>query len=580
MQRTLTHSPGHSPTAARRGSVFATALWIIIALTAVVLVTGREMTVEAMAAKQHLSQAQVDAAEQGAEQFALSVVAQELQTPGYMSQLNFEARPLGNCYIWFIRQNMDDETQLDYGMQDEAAKIDINTATETMLEYLPNMDVNVAASIVDWRDADDNVTQAASGAIGAESSDYSTMTTPYSAKNAPFETVEELMLVEGMTSDLAWGADRNHNNAVEANESANINAGANFDSNTMLGIFSYVTVYGVRATNASQSATTNTASSGTVITGLGNDDTTDQSTLADVNNTQQMQTMLQNYLPAKASQLSAATGGGGGGGGGGRGGAGGGAGGGTTTQTYTSVWDWVMQKYNAGQLTSEDLQQIYPYLTYNPPANQTTTTQDAQGDAISVPILPYAKLNINTASEAALMCLPGWTQADADAVIQYRENNANTDPTQINNISWLLDVLSSDASDVVQYVKTGPNTSGTTTTGTTGGTTGGTGTGGTTTNNNPNDPNANPGWGVMITGSSTVYSADIVTVSQDGRAFKRVKVVVDASSGTPQIVYRRDLSDAGWPLDPSVLESLRSGQGPVNALERQKSSSPLSIGVR
>jgi len=56
--------------------------------------------------------------------------------------------------------------------------------------------------------------------------------------------------------------------------------------------------------------------------------------------------------------------------------------------------------------------------------------------------------------------------------------------------------------------------------------------------------------------------------------------VVDASSGTPQIVYRRDLSDAGWPLDPSVLESLRSGQGPVNALERQKSSSPLSIGVR
>ena len=189
-------------------------------LTAVVLVTGREMTVEAMAAKQHLSQAQVDAAEQGAEQFAISVVAQEMQTPGYMQTLNFEARPLGNCYIWFIRQNLDDETAYDYGMQDEAAKIDINTATESMLEYLPNMDVNVAAAIVDWRDPDDNVTDAASGAIGAETSDYQSMTTPYSAKNAPFETVEELMLVEGMTTDLAWGADRNHNNVIDQNESA------------------------------------------------------------------------------------------------------------------------------------------------------------------------------------------------------------------------------------------------------------------------------------------------------------------------------------------------------------------------
>ena len=206
---------------------------------------------------------------------------------------------------------------------------------------------------------------------------------------------------------------------------------------------------------------------------------------------------------------------------------------------------------------------------YNPPANQTTTTQDASGNSITTPILPYAKLNLNTASEAAMMCLPGWTQTDADAVIQYRENNTTADPTQIDNILLVaLDVLPSDGTDVMTYVKTGPNTTTTTTSTPT-----------TTAPSDPNDPNANPGWGAMVTGSSTVYSADIVTVSQDGRAFKRVKVVVDASSGTPQIVYRRDLSDAGWPLDPSVLASLRSGNGPASSADQGRSSGSLSIGA-
>ena len=99
--------------------------------------------------------------------------------------------------------------------------------------------------------------------------------------------------------------------------------------------------------------------------------------------------------------------------------------------------------------------------------------------------------------------------------------------------------------------------------------------------------------GPYITGSSTVYSADIVTVSGDGRAFKRVKIIVDASamlaaqvadansqlsgatgdttglnttssstaiSAGAVIVYRRDLTDSGWPMDPEIRRALRKGQ--------------------
>jgi len=88
--------------------------------------------------------------------------------------------------------------------------------------------------------------------------------------------------------------------------------------------------------------------------------------------------------------------------------------------------------------------------------------------------------------------------------------------------------------------------------------------------------------GKYMTGSSTIFSADIVTVSQDGRGFKRVKIVVDGSSGTPQIIYRRDLTDAGWPLDPQIRENLLKGIAPT-ATSTVNGSTPggrLSMGVR
>ncbi len=61
--------------------------------------------------------------------------------------------------------------------------------------------------------------------------------------------------------------------------------------------------------------------------------------------------------------------------------------------------------------------------------------------------------------------------------------------------------------------------------------------------------------------SSYQYSADIVAVSGDGRAYKRVKIVVDCTQTPCKIIYRRDLTGLGWPLDEQIRTSLRSGQG-------------------
>jgi hypothetical protein len=58
-------------------------------------------------------------------------------------------------------------------------------------------------------------------------------------------------------------------------------------------------------------------------------------------------------------------------------------------------------------------------------------------------------------------------------------------------------------------------------------------------------------------------SADILAVSANGRAYKRVRIVVDVSGDAPQIIYRREITDRGWPLDPAILDQVRDGQALV-----------------
>ena len=64
-----------------------------------------------------------------------------------------------------------------------------------------------------------------------------------------------------------------------------------------------------------------------------------------------------------------------------------------------------------------------------------------------------------------------------------------------------------------------------------------------------------------LTAYSYQYSADIVAVSGDGRAFKRVKIVIDCRTQPAKIVYRKDLTNLGWPLPEDVRTSLQQGHG-------------------
>jgi general secretion pathway protein K len=92
---------------------------------------------------------------------------------------------------------------------DESGKIDINKVPDIIIKgLLKNLGVKdedvdvIGDSIADWKDADD-----LTHLHGAESDFYMSLPVPYKAKNAEFESIEELLLVKGVTPELMYGSD-------------------------------------------------------------------------------------------------------------------------------------------------------------------------------------------------------------------------------------------------------------------------------------------------------------------------------------------------------------------------------------
>lgn len=109
------------------------------------------------------------------------------------------------------------------GPTDEAGKINLNAwmaidptgqALYDALLKLPNMTEEIADAVVDWLDADDS-----QRTNGAESAYYGGLSPPYLPKNGPLSSLDELLLVRGVTPALLFGNDRNRNGRPDDGES-------------------------------------------------------------------------------------------------------------------------------------------------------------------------------------------------------------------------------------------------------------------------------------------------------------------------------------------------------------------------
>jgi type II secretory pathway component PulK len=125
----------------------------------------------------------------------------------------FREIPLSGGTFWLFRPDFENPDEVRYGIRDEASKINLNTANRDMLLQIPGLDEEQVDAILDWRDEDDNPREQ-----GAESEYYLTLDPPYNAKNAAFETLEELLLVRGITREVLYGEDTNRNGILDAAE--------------------------------------------------------------------------------------------------------------------------------------------------------------------------------------------------------------------------------------------------------------------------------------------------------------------------------------------------------------------------
>ncbi len=109
------------------------------------------------------------------------------------------------------------------------------------LMMIPGMTYELADAILDFIDSDDTPRT-----NGCESEYYSSLSPAYPAKNSPLESLDELLLVRDVTSQLLYGEDFNRNGLLDPNEDDGDASWPPDDANGILqlGWSAYLTVYG------------------------------------------------------------------------------------------------------------------------------------------------------------------------------------------------------------------------------------------------------------------------------------------------------------------------------------------------
>ena len=426
------------------GTVFVASLWVLIALVGLVLVMARWARVEALASGNRQAEAEAAVAAQAGEQYVLAQVEAYGTDATFAGAGPASAVPVGGAFFWVIRPDRENDGAQDFGIEDEGSKININLAPASVLLMLPGMTPDIADAIVDWRDDNDTPSP-----YGAESEYYQSL--GYRAKNGPFETVEELLLVKGMTPQILYGMDANHNGLLDPEESA---AGGGMTSmvgtngDTGRGLLPFVSVTGPGNAPTGQAAQAQ------------------QLINVNANNNQPVQDLLRGSLASdRFSSVGTAA---------------------ANGRPFRNMVDF----YVKTRMKPEEFALVATRLT-------------VQGGAPN-----GAKININTAPPEVIRALPQMQESDVNALVSARQN-ADT-----STIAWLADTLP--------------------------------------------DKNKAVAIGDSITGRSYRFSADVVGVSGDGRAYHRVRVTVDATTTPAVITSRRDLTSAGWPMGDERA-ALRSG---------------------
>lgn len=233
----------------KRGAALIIVLWIVTMLGTMTLLYSRETLLSIRIQSHHVASMQAEALAVAGIHRALAVLA--FDEPTYDASLEdwynnedyFGEVTLGKglrYQVLAVDPGEDEESVTRYGLVDECAKININTANKAQLLALPEMEEAIVDAIIDWRD--DNQTPEP---LGAEDEYYGSLAEPYITKNANFDTIEELLLVRDITVTHIFGEDTNRNGILDGNENDGDENEPldNRDGRLNRGWWPYITIY-------------------------------------------------------------------------------------------------------------------------------------------------------------------------------------------------------------------------------------------------------------------------------------------------------------------------------------------------
>lgn len=423
-----------------------------------------------------------------------------------------------------------------FGVRDEAGKINLNALLKLdssgqiahdILIKLPNMTEEIVNAILDWIDADDN---ARSG--GAESDVYLSQNPPYRCKNGPLDTLDELLWVRGVTPQLLFGNDKNRNGVLDPDE----DDGNGFDP----GWSAYLTVY---------SRERNVANDDTARININDADLNNLSSQLNTALGPDLANFILAYRLYGASQQ-------------GQGGSGGTTGGSAAaaptprTTASPAALQAASSRILADLSTSSQqrprsIASLYDLInaTVDVPSGNTATssqvtvlvapggntmafqqtTTASQNSTTPLPsplndpsqlrqLLPVmldklttvrdtelpARINVNTASRAVLLTLPGLTETDVAAILEARASLTGTDETDpvYQTPAWLMTEAKLPAATLKTLER-------------------------------------------YITARTQVYRVQALGHFDSGGPTARVEAVIDTNGGRPRILYWRDLTELG-----------------------------------
>ncbi len=201
-----------------RGVALIMVLWVITILSVVVLEFSYAMRTEVNITRNYQEELRLYAAAQGGIQRAIAelILKHDPRVKQVLNAFKQEAAPkegeVPAEYREWVTDGREypvpfDRAECSVRVMGEAGKVNINRVSDAVLrKIMGNMGLEGEArdlavdSILDWRDPDDFIR-----VNGAENDYYRSLKDPYDCKNGNFDSVEELLLVRGISPELFYG---------------------------------------------------------------------------------------------------------------------------------------------------------------------------------------------------------------------------------------------------------------------------------------------------------------------------------------------------------------------------------------